>query len=168
MPDSSSVGIHRAVGTFFEENKIDTACQALQSAGFSNEQIATQTQTFDPNPPAAKTKARSGALGAAAAGAVIGGFVGFLMAWFSPSFAGFNVVMMTRDIPAALLAAAIGATVGALGAGLFGALAGVQVPKTDFDRTRLSYKYLIEVEGTEAELDQAAQILQQQGAKVER
>jgi hypothetical protein len=167
MPDQSSVGIHRAVGTFFESDKIDTACQALQSAGFSNEQIATQTQTFDPNPPE-KTKAASGAMGAAAAGAVIGGFIGFLMAWFSPSLAGFNVVMMTRDLPAALLAAAIGATVGAIGAGLFGALAGVQVPKADFDRTRLSYKYLIEVEGTESELDQAAQILQQQGAKVER
>jgi hypothetical protein len=166
--------LHYTTGIFAEPEQAKTAEQALQSAGFSADQISANVQTFDPNPPASRTKVMSSARGAAIAGSLIGGLLGFLLGWYSPMLSVMTTVF-EQPLQSALFASLIGGIVGSIGGGAFGALAGVNVPneiddsdEAMDDRDRMSHKYLVKVTGTEDELDQAIQILNQQGAKVQR
>lgn len=159
----------RAMGTFTEPERAQAAQQELQAAGFSEQQISTDTQTFDPNPPIRQTQAVSSAKGAALIGAFLGGGIGFILGWYSPGISQLSLIY-EQPLQAALVASGIGSLVGAIGTGLFGALAGVQVPEANVktDRDRLSYRYTVEVAGNEAELEQAMDILSRKGAQVKR
>lgn len=153
-------------GVFVEQSAAEAAQQALQSAGFSAEQVSTEVQALDPNPTIAESKAKASGKGGALVGGLFGGMVCTLLSYGGASFPGDTPVPFMQPGDTAWVVILIGIIAGAAGGGLIGALSGVNVPKQPgADHDRLSHKYLVKVKGTDPQLQQATKILRQQGSQ---
>ncbi len=149
--------MQQVIGTFSDSQAAQTAQHQLCEAGFPKNQIKINPQALDPNPPAGQTQAQNIAGGGAVIGSLIGAIVGVLFSLGSSTLVGISLPL--APIPTVLAASGIGAIAG----GLAGALTGVSSPKAEMhqDRATLSHSYLLTVEGSEGEIQRAAEVLGQ-------
>lgn len=158
----------RATGMFQTQQAAETAQRELQNADFPAEHISLTTQKIDPNPSANETQAAESAKGGAIIGVVFGMMMGLLFAITGQDFPGLTPLHFDQPLGFYLLVALGGAVIGGGGGAVIGGLAGLSVPKPQAnpDRTKLSHKYLLTVQGSEAEIARAEEILRQQGGQV--
>jgi hypothetical protein len=115
-----------AVGVFARAEQVEAAISALRSAGVPDESISYVRQAEAPPLSAEETRAGSGTVVGASAGAVLGGLAG-LTALAIP---GIGPLIALGPLVAALSGAVAG---GALG-GLVGSFAGLGIPKEHAQR----------------------------------
>lgn len=157
-----------AVAKFAEESAAHEARIALAEAGLPPENIAINTDEVDPNPPTEQTEAARSSFGGAISGGFLGGLLGLMLAVLALNFPDASPVDLSRPLASIAIAVAVGGIVGAASLSLVGALSGVNVPKKDTTSSRqeLARRYLVTVAGTEAQIQQAQEILRQKGAKI--
>jgi uncharacterized membrane protein len=165
------LGHHRAVGTFATAHEAEVALRELKASGFPmdrvsligrenasltdrGQQLAQDTEVTD--------KAKAGAV----AGGTIGGLTGLLVGLGAFAIPGIGPVMAGGAFATALATTATGGAIGAATGGVIGSLVGLGIPedraRTYSDRVSRG-EYLVMVEGSEAEIHQAEQILSQRG-----
>lgn len=155
----------KPIGTFFQQDEVQAAHQALREAGFAEEQLSIQSKAPEPNQPIAATKADKSAAGGIITGAIFGCMVGFLLGVVTRSSP--ELASMGPDWTI-LLTTLAGGFIGALGIGLIGVASGVNVPKTEGTSgdASPSYHYILLIQGGEEEVRQAAAVLRQHGIQV--
>lgn len=163
--DQLENGQRQPVGLFDTLKGAESALGALQEAGFSTDQLSLVSQQLNPLPRLEETEASESAKKGAIAGAVLGGLVGFLLGYVSLT----AVSAFTVDPTSRLLGMTLaGSGIGAVGSSLMGGLSGATVfkPQIEPDYIDLEQGYLIVVEGTTEELQQAEKIIQPLGNKI--
>jgi hypothetical protein len=120
-------------GIFRDESHLDTALLALQTAGFSNDDISVlfpdkgSTKAFAHEK---HTKAPEGAAAGAGTGAILGGTLGWLVGIGALAIPGLGPFIAAGPIVAALAGAGAGGAVG----GVTGALVGMGIPEFEAKR----------------------------------
>lgn len=151
------------VGVFDRREQAEAAREALQAAGYTDEDVSVVMQPAEsaPEVPAGETKADQGSVAGVSAGAVVGGALG-LAALAIP---GIGPLLAIGPIAAALGGAVAG---GALG-GLIGSFAGLGIPTEhakEYEAAVRSGGIVVAIkvpDGTAGE--RAGDILRQQGAR---
>ncbi|MBC8121727.1 MAG: hypothetical protein H7Y22_07830 [Gemmatimonadaceae bacterium] len=108
-------------------------------------------------------KADEGAAKGATTGGLLGGVTGLLVGIGALAIPGIGPVMTAGALSTALATTAAGGAIGAAAGGLAGALVGLGIPEErarTYNETVSRGGYLVMVDGSEAELQQAAAILQ--------
>lgn len=161
--------IQRTVGKFPSQQIAEEAQNALQSAGFSAEQISVEAQQEEmtPTPQISQSQAIKSAKGGAIAGTVFGSLAGFIL-----SRGAFNFFSAGPDVSSDLLTLTIGVTLAGAGVGaaafaLIAALSGVNAPTEEgmTNPQSIAQNYLIEIRGSEDEIEKAKEILRQHEGK---
>ncbi|GAB4235051.1 MAG: hypothetical protein Kow00121_62690 [Elainellaceae cyanobacterium] len=162
MTNSATERPHNVIGKFLHRTQVETAYQALESAGFSAEQLDIEATTVEANQPISQTRARESATGGAIAGAVFGAAAGFLLSIVVKGLPEQTDVTLLVN---PLLMTFAGGALGAFGIGVLGAASGVNVPKTESDSPEdpASERYLLRVNGTQEQISRAAEVLRQKG-----
>lgn len=151
----------QVVGQYMDQQAAEQAYAQLLANGFSSEQVHLTTRQADP--PITQTRAVKGAKGGALIGGVFGGLMGlvyslsFTYQLFNPRPVGdFNPIVTSIGITL------LGSLVGSIALGLIGALAGVNAPKeTVTDLGRLTQQHVLMLRGSDVEIKQAMETLQQ-------
>ncbi|MBE9178410.1 hypothetical protein IQ268_07385 [Oculatella sp. LEGE 06141] len=169
MTYQGSTQYRRAVGSFDSQQAAEAAQTQLQSAGFSPDHLSLTTQAIDPNPSSNQTQSGRSAGGGAIAGTLLGAMAGLLLSLAGQDFPGLTPASFMQPsgffIGVMLLASGVGAAAGAA----LGGFSGLNAPasRQDPDRTRLSHKYLLAIEGTEPDVHKAEEIVRQQGGLIQ-
>jgi hypothetical protein len=156
------------VGRFSTQQAAREAEIAIQSAGFSPEQLSVEMQNFMPRTEISDTQAGKSAKGGAIAGAILGGLFGFLLSIVIANLPDVGPLASVHPNAFTFGVTLAGGIVGAAGFGAIGALSGVSVPKEPEkvgDRAS-SQNYTIIVRGTPENIARAREILQQQGGQI--
>lgn len=177
----------RAVGTFSSYESTETALHQLKDSGFSMERVSVVGHDIDldieatgvntSNQPsdvgnlhnnetqeAAKrgNEAEEAAKRGAVAGSTLGGLTGLLVGLGALAIPGVGPVMLAGAAATAIATAISGGVIGAAAGSLVGGLIGLGIPedraKVYSDRVSQG-NYLIIVEGSEADINQAQSIL---------
>lgn len=156
----------QTIGVFYDEQVAEAAQQALQEAGFDQNQLSIQLETPQPNQPVRETQAQNSVKGGAIIGTLFGSMVGFFIGVVTKSLPETSVSLQLNPLALALA----GSGVGALGFSLMGAALGVNVPETASNVSGsgddLVYKYRVLLSGTTEDVLRAAEILRQRGIQV--
>ncbi len=185
--------LRRAVGVFERYEDAEAAFHQLRQAGFSlnhlsiiapdlprsrnqgeanmNSHLTMGDAAASPAPPshttdATGTLAEEGAATGAVAGGTVGGFIGLLQALAALSIPGIGPVLVGGTVATILMNTLAGGAIGAAAGGLVGALAGLGIPeeRAKIYNDRLSQgHYLLIVEGSVHEIEQAEEILTGRG-----
>lgn len=173
----------RAVGTFATHQAAEAALRELRDSGFLMDHVSVVGRDLDRYPEMAgtgaddrlvetsqrinrDTQADEGAKTGAIAGGALGGLTGLLVGLGAIAIPGIGPVMLGGALATALATTISGGAIGAAAGGLVGGLVGLGIPE---DRARAYHdrvsrgEYLVMVEGTEAEIQQAETILHRRG-----
>lgn len=163
-----SQNLPTVVGKFSTEQAAQKAHHAIETAGLRAEQISLETQNLNISAEIRETQAFQSAKGAAIAGGVLGAAAGFFLSLVASTFSDVGPAVGEHISIFNFVLTLGGAVLGAAGFGLMGGLSGVNVPKEDVqtNREKSSSNYFIEVWGTQEEVEQAAEILRQQGGQL--
>ena len=155
----------RAVGTFSNQPDAEAALIALRDCGFDMNLISAIAQ----NPPEEQLKdieiesssqrAKDGAETGAIMGATTGGMLGLIGSLGILAIPGIG---LATEVAVLLGNALLGGSFGAAGGSLVGALVGWGVPEEQakyYDKLLSQGEYVVVVEGTEAEINEAEAIL---------
>lgn len=173
----------RAVGTFATHQAAEAALRELRDSGFLMDRVSVVGRDLDRYPEMSgtgaddrlietsqrinrDTQADEGAKTGAIAGGTLGGLTGLLVGLGAIAIPGIGPVMLGGALATALATTISGGAIGAAAGGLVGGLVGLGIPE---DRARVYHdrvsrgEYLVMVEGTEAEIQQAEAILHRRG-----
>lgn len=163
----------RAVGTFSSRSQVELALSKLRDSGFNMDDVSVVSKNDDASSIAGAevtedvgNKAGEGAAKGATTGGLLGGATGLLVGIGALAIPGIGPVITAGALSTALATTAAGGAIGAAAGGLGGALVGLGVPEErarSYNETVTRGGYLVMVDGTEAELQQAAAILQSGG-----
>jgi hypothetical protein len=164
----TSQNLPTVVGKFTTQQAAQEAHHAITIAGLRAEQISLETQNLNISSDIKETQALQSAKGAAIAGGVFGAVTGFCLSLVASNFSDVGPAVGDTISIFNFAFALGGAILGVAGFGLMGGLSGVNAPKenTETDQGKSSNNYLIEVWGTKEEVEQAAEILRQQGGQL--
>jgi uncharacterized protein YjbJ (UPF0337 family) len=162
----------RSVGTFSTRNEAEHALTQLREAGFDMDDVSILVKNDDNEPDeiaGAEVKdtvgnqADKGAATGAVTGGTIGGVTGLLVGIGALAIPGIGPVMTAGAVGTAIATALSGGAIGAAAGGLVGALVGLGIPKERaevYDGVLRQGGYVVVVDGTQEELNQAQAILQ--------
>lgn len=162
----------RSVGVFSTRREAELALEELRDSGFSMDKVSVIAQDGDRENDIANVevedrdrvgnKADEGAATGAVTGGVLGGVTGLLVGLGALAIPGIGPIMLAGVEATALATALAGGAIGAAAGGLVGGLVGLGIPeeraKVYNDRVTQG-DYLVIVDGTEAEITRAHQIL---------
>ena len=120
-------------GIYTDRSSVDSAVEALKSAGFSNNDVSAlfpENQGTKDFAHEKSTKAPEGATTGAGTGALLGGGLGWLAGIGALAIPGLGPFIAAGPIMAALAGAGVGGAVG----GLTGALVGMGIPEYEAKR----------------------------------
>lgn len=163
----------RSVGVFSTRREAELALEELRDSGFSMDKVSIIAKDGDRENDIANVevedhdrvgnKADEGATKGAVTGGVFGGVTGLLVGLGALAIPGIGPIMLAGVEATALATALAGGAIGAAAGGLVGGLVGLGIPeeqaKVYNDRVTQG-GYLVIVDGTEAEIGRAHQILQ--------
>jgi hypothetical protein len=163
----------RSVGVFSTRREAELALEELRDSGFSMDKVSVIARDGDRENDIANVevedhdrvgnKADAGATTGAVTGGVLGGVTGLLVGLGALAIPGIGPIMLAGVEATALATALAGGAIGAAAGGLVGGLVGLGIPeeqaKVYSDRVTQG-DYLVIVDGTEAEIERAHQILQ--------
>ena len=164
----------RAVGVFSSRSEAEYALGELRDAGFNMDRVSVIAKDADRKGDIAGVetsdrvgnKADEGAATGAVTGTVLGGLTGLLVGLGTLAIPGVGPVLLAGEVATALATTAVGAGIGAAAGSLLGALVGLGIPeeraKIYSDRVSRG-DYLVIVDGTDAEIRQAENILTNRG-----
>jgi uncharacterized protein YjbJ (UPF0337 family) len=162
----------RSVGTFSTHDEVEHAITQLRDAGFHMNDVSILVKN-DKNEPdtiagvAVKdtvgNQAGKGAATGAVTGGTIGGITGLLVGIGALAIPGIGPVITAGATGTAIATALSGGAIGAAAGGLVGALVGLGIPKERaevYDSVLRQGGYLVVIDGTQEELNEAHNILQ--------
>jgi hypothetical protein len=164
----------RAVGVFANRLETESALLEIKSSGFSMDNVSVVGRNAATEDRVAgveihksiDNKADEGAVAGAVTGGTVGGITGLLVGLGTLAIPGVGPILLAGAAATALATTLAGTAIGAGGASLLGALIGLGVPDNDAqiysDRLEQGY-YLIVVDGTEAQVRHAGEILARKG-----
>jgi hypothetical protein len=163
----------RAVGIFVNYRTVEYAVHVLRDSGFPMDRVSVIARNQDNFESVAGTeismvgnKADESAVAGAATGGTLGILTGLLVGMGIVVLPGVGPVLLGGAAATALATALSGGAIGAVAGGLIGGLIGLGIPeeraKIYSDRITRG-EYMVMVEGTAAEIQQAEAILLQQG-----
>ncbi|ARV60932.1 histidine kinase [Nostocales cyanobacterium HT-58-2] len=164
----------RAVGVFSNRRDAEDALYELRDSGFPIDRVSVIKRDADRNDNIAGTEVREGignksdegATVGAVSGGVLGGLTGLLVGLGTLAIPGIGPIMLAGATATALATTLAGAGIGAAAGGLLGALIGLGIPE---ERARVYNErverghYLVIIDGTDAEIARAEEILRRQG-----
>jgi hypothetical protein len=152
------------VGKFSDRQEAEIAAKFLEEASFPAAQIQIETLTLKHLLNLPESKEVEGGTAGAIVGAALGITIGLSLNLIVESLPDANLSINLSP----LLIVIIGGVLGSLALGLIGAISSGQVPKTytGIDEDSTSFEYGLIITGKEEDLDQAKQILRQQGMQV--
>lgn len=164
----------RAVGVFSSRRDAEHALNELRDAGFPMDRISVVAKNAEGDHVAGTevsdrlegNKADEGAAAGAATGGALGALTGLLIGLGAVAIPGIGPVMLAGATATALATTLSGTAIGAVAGGLIGALIGLGIPE---ERARVYSDrvsrgdYLVMVEGTEAEIRHAEDVLHRRG-----
>lgn len=155
-----------AVGTFVTREDAQFALQELRAAGFDMDRVSVIAKNVEPSESMggaevkpASEQAKGGAAAGATTGAATGGLIGLIGGLGVIALPGVGAV---AELGVVLANTLLGSGIGAAGGGLVGALIGWGVPEERakyYNELLEQGRYVILVEGTEAEISGAEAIL---------
>jgi hypothetical protein len=166
----------RAVGIFPNRFEVENALAEIKSSGFPMDNVAVVGRNADTDDQVAgvevhksiDNKADEGAVAGAVTGGALGGVTGLLVGLGTLAIPGVGPVVLAGAAATALATTLAGTAIGAGGASLLGALIGLGIPDNEAkvygDLLEQGY-YLIIVDGTEAQVLNAGEILNRQGVR---
>ncbi len=170
------IGVHnkRAVGVFSHRRDAENALYELRNSGFPIDRVSVIKRDADRNDDIAGAevrenvgnKADEGATVGAVSGGVLGGLTGLLVGLGTLAIPGIGPIMLAGATATALATTVAGAGIGAAAGSLLGALIGLGIPE---ERARVYNErvergdYLVIIDGTDAEIARAEEILRRQG-----
>lgn len=162
----------RSVGTFSTHNEVERALTQLRNAGFDMDEVSVLVKNDENEPDEIAgvevkdkvgNQAGKGAATGAATGGAIGGLTGLLVGLGTIAIPGVGPIVAAGAAGTAIATALTGGAIGAAAGGLVGALVGLGIPKERaevYDSVLRQGGYLVIVDGTQEELNQAHAILQ--------
>jgi hypothetical protein len=165
------IGRHRrALGVFPHRRDAEQALHELKNSGFPMERVSIIARHEEHGDEIAGTqvrekvgdKADEGAKAGAISGGVVGGLTGLFVGLGTLALPGIGPIMLAGATATALATTLAGAGIGAVTGGLIGALIGLGIPE---ERARVYHErvergeYLVIIEGTDAEIARAREIL---------
>lgn len=170
----------RALGLFPTRHDAESALRKLQESGFAMDRVSIIARDSDKGDRIAGVdvndrsredrgnKADEGATTGAVAGGALGGITGLLVGLGTLAIPGIGPIMLAGAGATALATTLAGGAIGAASGGLVGGLIGLGIPeeraKVYHDRVA-DGDYLLIVDGTEAEVARAEQILESYGIR---
>lgn len=158
--------LRHAVGTFATREDAEYALRELQDAGFNMDKVSViaknpkqQGNIGGAEVKSASEQAEGGAAAGATAGAATGGLMGLIGGLGVIALPGVGAV---AELGVVLANTLLGSGIGAAGGGLVGALIGWGIPEDRaryYDEMLSQGKYVVLMEGTQAELNGAEAIL---------
>lgn len=177
-PNHSNLITHnahrRAIGTFPNRVATEQALHELRASGFPMERVSVVAQDSRQNDTIAgaemsdraDNKADDGAKVGALSGGALGGLTGLLVGIGALAIPGIGPIMLAGAAATALASTIAGGAIGAVAGSLLGGLIGMGIPE---DRARVyndrvsAGEYLVIVDGTDAEISRAEDILNHRG-----
>ncbi|MBR8832271.1 MAG: hypothetical protein N5P05_003523 [Chroococcopsis gigantea SAG 12.99] len=157
MSEVISYGQH-VIGKFPTESEAQKACQTIEGAGYSPEDIKVIVAPLPMKLDANQSQLVEGAKGGAMAGAVCGALIGYTIGLLLDSASGNSYVNP-------LLTMLFGSGVGAAGLSVIAALSGSAAPKQEEKSSRaLDQEYRIIFTGDENEVNRLTDIIRQTDA----
>ncbi|AUT03992.1 histidine kinase [Nostoc sp. CENA543] len=157
----------RSIGVFPHRRDAELALAELRDAGFPMNQVSLIAKDADSHrTPGTGNKADEGAKAGAATGGVLGGLGGLLVGLGALALPGIGPVIAGGAVATALATTLAGGAIGAAAGGIVGGLVGLGIPE---NRARVYSDrfqrgdYLIIVDGTETQIQQAEAILRHRG-----
>lgn len=162
----------RSLGTFSTANEVAHALTQLRDAGFHMNDVSILVKNDENEPDkiagvAVKdtvgNQAGKGTATGAVTGATIGGITGLLVGIGALAIPGIGPVLTAGATGTAIATALSGGAIGAAAGGLVGALVGLGIPRERaevYDSVLRQGGYLVVVDGTQEELNEANSILQ--------
>jgi uncharacterized protein YjbJ (UPF0337 family) len=162
----------RSVGTFSTKSEVESALTQLRQAGFDMDDVHVLVKNEDNEPDQIAgvdvkdkvgNQAGKGAASGAATGGAIGGVTGLLVGLGAIAIPGVAPVLAAGAAGTAIATALTGGAIGAAAGGLVGALVGLGIPKERaevYEGVLRQGGYVVILDGTQEELDQAHAILQ--------
>ncbi|VXD24285.1 hypothetical protein [Planktothrix paucivesiculata] len=170
----------RAVGVFPNRNTAEEALHTLRDSGFPMNQVSVMTKDaiHDDNIAGADVsdsvskdhvanrvdnKAEEGAALGVTTGGVLGGLTGLLVGLGSIAIPGVGPIMLAGAAATAIATTLAGTAIGVATGGLLGGLIGLGIPEADakiYNDCIGRGEYLVIVDGNEADIARAHQILQ--------
>ena len=158
--------LRHAIGTFVTREDAEYALRELRDAGFNMDRVSViaknpeqQDNIGGAEVKSASEQAKGGAGVGATAGAATGGLLGLIGGLGVIALPGVGAV---AELGVVLANALLGSGIGAAGGGLVGALIGWGIPEDRaryYDEMLSQGKYVVLMEGTEAEINGAEAIL---------
>lgn len=155
-----------AVGTFATREDANFALRELRDAGFNMDRVSVVAKNAEPDTrmggakvKSASEQAEGGAAAGATAGAATGGLMGLIGGLGVIALPGVGAV---AELGIVLANTLLGSGIGAAGGGLVGALIGWGIPEDRaryYDEMLSQGKYVVLMEGTQAEISGAEAIL---------
>lgn len=173
-----TTGNKRAVGVFSTHSQAENALNELSRSGFGMDRVSivardaekleqsdrigtTKVQDADD-----ETLADEGLKTGATAGGVVGGLTGLLVGLGTLAIPGVGSIMLAGATATAIATSVAGGAIGAAAGGMVGSLIGLGIPEDraqDYHDRVVRGEYLVIVDGTEAEIAQAGEILKHHG-----
>ncbi|MGA7952176.1 MAG: DUF1269 domain-containing protein [Gloeobacterales cyanobacterium] len=162
----------RSLGTYSTANEVEHALTQLRDAGFHMNDVSILVKNDENEPDkiagvAVKdtvgNQAGKGAATGAITGGTIGGITGLLVGIGALAIPGIGPVITAGATGTAIATALSGGAIGAAAGGLVGALVGLGIPRERaevYDSVLRQGGYLVVVDGTQEELNEAHSILQ--------
>ena len=170
----------RAVGIFSSHEEAESALSQLREAGFPMNQVSiiakdsdrlnqsdqigdAQVQDLHEN-----NQADKGAATGAATGGTIGGITGLLVGLGTLAIPGIGPIMLAGATATAIATTFAGGAIGAVAGGLVGGLVGLGIPEEQakvYHDHVVNGGYLVIVDGTDAEILHAEEILKNKGIR---
>ena len=170
------IGVHnkRAVGVFSHRGDAENALHELRNSGFPIDRVSVIKRDADRNDDIAGAEVREnvgnksdeGAAVGALSGGVLGGLTGLLVGLGTLAIPGIGPIMLAGATATALATTLAGAGIGAAAGSLLGGLIGLGIPE---ERAKVYNErvergdYLVIIDGTDAEIARAEEILRRQG-----
>lgn len=170
----------RAVGIFSSHKEAEAALNQLREAQFPMNQVSIiakdsdrlkdsdrigDTQVQDLNE---SNQADKGAVTGAATGGTIGGITGLLVGLGTLAIPGIGPIMLAGATATAIATTFAGGAIGAVAGGLVGGLVGLGIPEEQakvYHDHVVNGGYLVIVDGTDAEILHAEEILKNKGIR---
>lgn len=159
---------NRAIGVFLTRSEAEDALQELKASGFSMEKVSIVAKN-SPNPQTnanSATELARGAKTGALAGGTLGTATGLFIGAAALAVPGVGPVLAAGALATTLTATVSGAVIGAAAGSLIGSLTGLGIPEQQahiYNQLVSHGHYLIMVEGTAKEINQAELILNLRG-----
>jgi hypothetical protein len=168
----------RAVGVFASHSQAENALNELNRSGFEMNQVSIVARDADKLEQSDRigatnirdaddeTLADEGLKTGATAGGVVGGLTGLLVGLGTLAIPGVGPIMLAGATATAIATSVAGGAIGAAAGGMVGGLIGLGIPEDraqDYHDRVIRGEYLVIIDGTEAEIAHAGEILNRQG-----